>query len=193
MASRVEAPASTVTMSVRGTMTSRTIVSVNSKTEWMSSRSSSSMRSCDAASSTMSRSCSSDANDAPRATPGVTRLPSATSPCASGPRRMRTPRTTGAATPRSCFACWRPHERGLAPTSTNEIPVMMTAAASIAHQMLSNSSVSETVTSTAAVVSARMRMKTTALEWASGSSAIRRSACGIATRPARARRDPAAT
>ena len=56
---------------------------------------------------------------------------------------------------------------------------MMIAAASIAHPMLSNSSVSATVTRTAAVVSASTRMKTTALAWASGSSAIRRSACAL--------------
>ena len=69
--------------------------------------------------------------------------------------------------------------RGLAPTTTNEIPVISTAAASIAHQMFSNSRVNATVTSTAAVVSARMRMKTTALAWASVSSAIFRRAAAL--------------
>ena len=54
-------------------------------------------------------------------TPGVTRLPSATRPCASGPRRMRTPRMTGAAPRSRPFACCRPTLRGLAPTTTNEI------------------------------------------------------------------------
>ena len=51
---------------------------------------------------------------------------------------------------------------------------MSTAAASMAHQMLSNSRVSATVTRTAAVVSASTRMKMTALVWASGSTAMRR-------------------
>ena len=95
-ASRVVAAASTVTMSVRGTMTSRTYRSVKSNTEWISSRSSSSMSSFSAASSMMLRSCSSDANEVERATPGVIRSPTATSPCASGPSRMRMPRMIGA-------------------------------------------------------------------------------------------------
>ena len=175
IASRVDADPSTVTMSVRGTMTARTNVSVKSNTEWMSSRSSSSISSFSAASSMMLSSCSSEANDDPRATPGVTRLPSATRPCASGPRKMRTPRMTGAAPRSRPFACWRPTVRGLAPTTTNEIPVIRTAAASMAHQMLSNRIVNATVTSTAAAVSARMRMNTTALACASGSMAILRS------------------
>ena len=98
------ADASTVTMSVRGTITSRTTVSVNSKTEWMSSRSSSSRTSSSVASSTMLSSCSSLRRTATRAMrPGVTRLPSATSPCASGPRMTRTPRTIGAAQPQQPF------------------------------------------------------------------------------------------
>ncbi len=52
-------------MSVRGTMTSRTTVSLNSKIEWMSSRSSSSSTSSSVASSTMLSSCSSLENVAP--------------------------------------------------------------------------------------------------------------------------------
>ena len=53
----------------------------------------------------------------------------------------RTPRTIGAATRSSRLACARPTLRGLEPTSTNETPVMMSAArSSTRHQMLSNSS-----------------------------------------------------
>ena len=112
-----------VTMSVRGIITSRTTVSLNSKIEWMSSRSSSSSTSNSVASSTMLSSCSSLATGADRARDGVTRLPSATRPLgdraeqhadeAHERRRQR-----GAA--RVEFA--RPTLRGLAPTSTNETP-----------------------------------------------------------------------
>ena len=63
-------------MSVRGTITSRTTVSLNSKIEWMSSRSPSSSTSSSVASSTMLSSCSSLETPAKRMRPGVTRLPS---------------------------------------------------------------------------------------------------------------------
>ncbi len=179
IASRVDVEASTVTMSVRGTMTARTKVSVKSNTEWMSSRSSCSMSSFSAASSMMLSSCSSDANDDPREPPGVMRVPRATRPWASGPRMILTPRMTGAAPRSRALACSRPRVRGLAPTTTYDTPVISTAAASIAHQMLLKRSVNATVTSTAAVVSARTRMKITAFACASGSAAILRSASAL--------------
>jgi len=176
IASWVVAAASIVTMSVRGTMTARTKRSVKSNTEWMRSRSSASMRSCDAASSTMLRSCSSDAKDAPRWMPGVRRSPRRTSRCARGPSTMRAPRMSPAHAFRKPFACCRPTARGDAPTRTKEATVMTTTAASIAHQMFSKTRVRATVTRTAAAVSMRMRMKTTAVRCASGSAAILRRA-----------------
>ena len=76
----------------------------------------------------------------------------------------------------TALACARPTLRGLAPTSTKETPVMMSAGGEQhAATMLSRRNVNASVTSTAAVVSARMRMKFTALTCAPVSSAIARS------------------
>ena len=114
-------------MSVRGTMTSRTTVSLNSKIEWMSSRSPSSSTSSSVASSTMLSSCSSLETPAKRRRPGVTRLPSETSAFASGPRSTRRKCTSGALRRSTVSACALPTLRGLAPTSTNDTAVMMSA------------------------------------------------------------------
>ena len=74
------------TMSVRGTMTSRTIVSPNSNTEWIISRSPGSMTRRSPSRSTSPRRSSSDSAGpslAPR--PGVSALPAASSSRGSGP------------------------------------------------------------------------------------------------------------
>src|SRR5574341_147820 len=76
----------TTTMSGRGTITSRTTVSPNSKMEWIISRSSSSMTSSRSASSTMARSSSSETNGPVlRPLPGVMTLPMPISRRVSGP------------------------------------------------------------------------------------------------------------
>ena len=75
------------TTSVRGTITSRTIVSPSSKTEWIIARSPDSMTWLASARSTSSRSSASDENGPslnPR--PGVIRLPTTMSSWGSGPR-----------------------------------------------------------------------------------------------------------
>ena len=117
-------------MSVRGIITSRTTVSPHSKIEWISSRSSCSSTSASAASSTMLSSCSSLENVCVRGRPGVTRLPIATSAAASGPSSTRVACTGNAATCIRPRAWARPTERGLDPTSTKLVPVMMSAAMS---------------------------------------------------------------
>ena len=125
--------ASTATMSVRGIMTSRTTVSLNSKIEWMSSRSSSSSTSRAVASSTMLSSCSSEEKDAVLGRPGVTRLPIATRAAATGPRMTREACTSHALQRMTRRAFMRPTARGLDPTSTNEARVMMNAESRSAH------------------------------------------------------------
>ncbi len=123
-----------VTMSVRGIITSRATVSPHSKIEWMSSRSSCSSTSSSVASSTMLSSCSSEVKVEARGRPGVTVLPSQASTSASGPSSSRAPRMTGAANRSTTRACTRPTLRGLAPTSTNDTAVMITAAISSTSQ-----------------------------------------------------------
>ncbi len=75
IASSTVASASTATMSVRGSITSRTTVSPNSKMEWMSSRSSVSMESSCAATSAIVRMSASVVNGPERSPlPGSTTL-----------------------------------------------------------------------------------------------------------------------
>ncbi len=82
-------------------------------------------------------------------------------------------RTGTAAARAMARACARPTERGLDPTRTNETPVMMSAATSSDHHQRSTKIVaSESVTRTAAVVSATMRMKLAALRCAPMSAAM---------------------
>src|SRR5690606_18566098 len=165
---------SMTTMSVRGTMTSRTTVSLNSKMEWMSSRSSCSRMSCSVASSTMLSSCSSDVNELERVRPGVTRSPMATSAATMGPRTTRracTPDAVKRSTPRDLT---RPSARGLEPTRTNETTPMSIAEHSSTHHHSSNTAMNARVMSTAAVVSATTRTKLAALMCAPVSSAIAR-------------------
>ncbi len=81
----------------------------------------------------MLSSCSSLEKVCVRGRPGVTRLPMATSAAASGPSSTRVV-CTGKAANRIRPRAWaRPTDRGLDPTSTNEVPVMMSAAISSTH------------------------------------------------------------
>ena len=172
-------PVSSVIMSVRGTITSRTMVSLNSKIEWISSRSSTSSTSRSVASSTIDSSCSSLEKAALRGRPGVTRLPSTTRASAIGPVSTRMARTSGAVATISARGWARPTLRGLEPTSTNETPIMISALTpSTSHhasRMLANAS----VTSTAAIVSATMRRKLSAFTCAPMSLEIVSSRCGL--------------
>ena len=109
------------TTSVRGTITSRTIVSPSSKTEWIIARSPDSMTWLASARSTSSRSSASEENGPslkPR--PGVMMLPRTISSCGSGPstrvksddhRGRRAARHAGRGAARPCA--------GPTPTATN--------------------------------------------------------------------------
>ena len=107
------------TMSVRGTMTSRTRVSPSSKTEWIISRSSGSMTLRSSARSTRSRSSASEVNGPSlKPLPGVTALPSSMRSLGRGPKIRVRPYTTGALASAIGSACWRPSVRGETPTTT---------------------------------------------------------------------------
>ena len=120
----------------------------------------------------MLSSCSSLEKVCVRGRPGVTRLPIATRAAASGPSSTRVACTGNAANCIRPRAWARPTERGLDPTSTNETPVMMSAAISRTHHHWSMTEASEIVTSTAAVVSLVTRRKFAALTCEAGSAAI---------------------
>ena len=109
------------TTSVRGTMTSRTIVSPSSKTEWIIARSPDSMTWLASARSTSSRSSASDENGPslkPR--PGVRMLPSTMSSWGSGPRTfVKTTTSPALARARPAGRGCRPIVRGPTPMTTN--------------------------------------------------------------------------
>src|SRR5690554_1144417 len=182
--------ASTVIMSMRGIMISRTTVSLNSKMEWISSRSSSSSTSSSVASSTMLSSCCSDEKLADFGRPGVTRLPMATRAAATGPRKTRMPRTSQAIAVMSARAFSRPTLLGLDPTSTKEATIMISAEHNRASHHSSKREANDSVTSTAAIVSATTRTKLIALIWEPTSAPIAVSAFADRLLPARSRRSP---
>ena len=104
------------TTSVRGTITSRTIVSPSSKTEWIIARSRSSISWFSSARSTSSRSSASEANGPSRKPlPGVTALPTRISSCGNGPRMRASGWTRLAATSATGAGCCRPRVRGETP------------------------------------------------------------------------------
>jgi hypothetical protein len=156
------------TTSVRGTITSRTIVSPSSKTEWIISRSPDSMTLLASARSTISRSSASEANGPslnPR--PGVIALPKTMSTCATGPKTLVSSMTGAAENSATRSACCRPTVRGATPMSTNDTTVMTTTDAATAHHRPTTSSdtgsrltirsVISTVASTIAPISASRR------------------------------------
>jgi hypothetical protein len=82
---------------VRGTITSRTMVSPRSNTDWIMARSPSSTSPPRSAMSTISRSSTSDENGPSRKPrPGVIALPTRISSVASGPSRRASIRSGGA-------------------------------------------------------------------------------------------------
>ena len=88
---------STKTMSVRGTITSRTIVSPSSKTEWIMARAPGSITWRCSSRSTRPRSSSSVPNASRDPRPGVSTLPRASSSRGRGPRIRVTGYSTSAA------------------------------------------------------------------------------------------------
>jgi hypothetical protein len=107
------------TISVRGTMTSRAMVSPSWKTDWIISRSPCSTTPRCSAMSTSSRSSTSDENGPSRKPrPGVRALPSQISRLGSGPSTRPSACTTPAPARASLYGCWRPSVRGPTPTNT---------------------------------------------------------------------------
>ena len=112
--------------SLRGTITSRAMVSPSSKTEWIILRSVSSIRLDASAMSTISRSSVSVENGPSRKPrPGVIALPIRISSRGSGPR-IEVIAVTGPAVSRATrSACCRPRVRGATPITTNDTTSMM--------------------------------------------------------------------
>ena len=104
------------TMSVRGTITSRTMVLPRSNTEWIIRRSPDSITSLASARSTSSRSSASVANGpSTNPFPGVTALPIRISSRGKGPSTVVIATSGPAAAHATLFACWRPSVRGATP------------------------------------------------------------------------------
>ena len=108
---------STKTMSVRGTITSRTIVSPSSNTEWIMARAPGSMTWRRSSRSTRPRSSSSEPAASRAARPGVSRLPSASSSRGIGPSSRTTGYSTSATASAAPRSYWRPRIRGPTPAS----------------------------------------------------------------------------
>ena len=128
---------------MRGTITSRAMVSPNSKTEWIIFRSPDSITAEASAKSTSSRSSVSVANGPSRnPRPGVMALPIRISSFGSGPSTRVTTVSGGADTSATRSGCWRPRVRGATPITTNETTSMIPIEVSAAIQ---NSAVSQAV------------------------------------------------
>ncbi len=109
-------PRSIQTTSVRGTITSRAIVSPSSNTDWIICRSSCSTTPRCSAMSTSSRSSTSEANGPSRKPrPGVIALPNRVSSEASGLNIRPSSRTAPAPASATRLKCWRPSVRGPTP------------------------------------------------------------------------------
>ncbi len=118
-ACRTVLPRSTITRSVRGTITSRTMVSPSSKTECTIRRSSSSISESCSARSTSARSSASEAKGPSRKPlPGVSALPSRISSRGIGPRIRFSGSSTTDEAVATFIGCCRPMVRGETPTAT---------------------------------------------------------------------------
>src|SRR5215471_12091434 len=162
-------------MSVRGTMTSRTIVSPRSKTEWIIARSPGSMTRRSSSRSTRPRSSSSDSPEPSRPLrPGVSTLAAATSSRGSGPSARTTGASTLAAAPASCRSYWRPRVTGQIPTTMYSRAAMPASAMrNVCHPVPSHCTRAAVVSTTAAV-SAPITIAMSTLRYRRGSA---RTAC----------------
>ena len=107
------------TTSVRGTMTSRAMVSPSSNTEWIIWRSPDSTTPRSSAMSTSSRSSTSEENGPSRKPrPGVIMLPTRISSVATGPSTRPSSRTTPAVASAVAVGVLAAEVRGPTPTST---------------------------------------------------------------------------
>src|SRR5215831_19470448 len=163
------------TMSVRGTMTTRTIVSPSSNTEWIIARSSGSMTLRSSSRSTRPRSSSSDSPDPSRPLrPGVSTLAVATSSRGSGPRARTTGASTLAAAPASCRSYWRPRLTGQIPATIYSRAAMPANAMRNVCQPVPSHCTRAAVMSTTAAVTAPTRTAMSTLRYRRGST---RTAC----------------
>src|SRR5215470_3381245 len=159
------------TMSVRGTMTSRTIVSPSSNTEWIIARSSGSMTLRSPSRSTRPRSSSSDSPEPSRPLrPGVSTLAVATSSRGSGPSARTMGASTLAAAPASCRSYWRPRVSGKIPATRYSRAAMPASAMRNVCQPVPSHCTSAAVVSTTAAVSAPIRIASSTLRCRRGSA-----------------------
>jgi len=171
MACRRVFPRSITTMSGRGTITSRAIVSPSSNTEWIICRSSSSIsRSCSAR-STSSRSSASDVNGPLRnPRPGVNALPSRMSSCVIGPSTVASSATGPASTTATWAGCCRAIVRGATPTSTYDTTTITAVATTTASQAGERCSRATRATSTVARTSQVTRPSSATFTYRAGSA-----------------------
>ncbi len=153
------------TTSLRGTITSRTVVSPSSKTEWIILRSPDSISADASAMSTISRSSVSVENGPSRKPrPGVIALPTRISSRGNGPSTEVNTARGPAESVATVSACWRPRVRGATPITTNETTsITPIAVSTLTHQEPSTASSICRVTSTIAEISQSMRRKSAVL------------------------------
>ena len=138
-------------MSVRGTMTSRAMVSLSSNTDWIISRSPCSTTPRCSAMSTSSRNSISDENGPSRnPLPGVMALPSRISSEDSGPKIRPSARTAPALRTATRYGCWRPRVRGPTPTRTYDTNTMTSTVSATTYHRVPNTDRAAIVTSTVA-------------------------------------------
>ena len=160
------------TISVRGTITSRAIVSPSAKTEWIMSRSPCSTTPRCSARSTSSRSSTWLPNGpSGKPLPGVTALPIRISSDASGFSARPSQRTSGAVALPTAYACCRPIVRGATPTTTKLTSVIAPAVTSAARQPALQVSTATSATSVVAVSSQSSRSSSSRLRWRTTSPA----------------------
>ena len=142
------------TTSVRGTITSRAIVSPSSNTDWIICRSPCSTTPRSSAMSTSSRSSTSDENGPSRKPrPGVIALPNRVSSEASGLKTRPSTRTAPAPASATAFGCWRPIVRGPTPTIAYDTTTMTSTVSMVTGHCVPNCARATIVTSTVAVSS----------------------------------------
>src|SRR5215470_12773813 len=159
------------TMSVLGTMTSRTIVSPSSNTEWIIARSPGSMTLRSSRRSTRPRSSSSDSPEPSRPLrPGVSALAVATSSRGSGPSARTTGASTRAAASASCRSNCRPRVTGQIPAMMYSTAAMPANAMRNVCQPVPSHCTRAAVVSTTAAVSAPTRTARSTLRCRRGSA-----------------------
>src|SRR5215472_16546561 len=171
---------STNTMSVRGTMTSRTIVSPSSNTEWIIWRSPGSITWLSSSRSTSPRSSSSEAPPSRPPRPGVSALPTAISSRGSGPSARTMGVSTLAAAPASSRSYRRPSVAGQIPATMYSTAAMATSPIRYVRQSLPSNCTSPAVADTTAAVSLPTRTTMSTLRYRPGSA---RTACSLGEEP----------